>query len=297
MSPALLGAIEAGGTKFICAVGTPDGEILQQIRIATGTPAETIEQVLAFFRFQKESLAAIGIASFGPVQLNRNSPDYGFITSTPKLDWRNFDLLGAVRKGLRLPVAFDTDVNAAALAERHWGAARGLGSFMYVTVGTGIGGAAMIDGAILHGLSNPEMGHIRVPHDLIRDPFPGVCPYHGDCLEGLACGPAIEARWQASPDTLPPNHPAWPLEAEYLALACVNWICTLFPERVVFGGGVMRPDLFPALRAKVCDLLNGYLDVPQLTQDLDCYLMPSALGANAGVLGALVLASREAGPG
>jgi len=297
MSPALLGAIEAGGTKFICAVGTPDGEILQQIRIATGTPAETIEQVLAFFRFQKESLAAIGIASFGPVQLNRNSPDYGFITSTPKLDWRNFDLLGAVRKGLRLPVAFDTDVNAAALAERHWGAARGLGSFMYVTVGTGIGGAAMIDGAILHGLSHPEMGHIRVPHDLIRDPFPGVCPYHGDCLEGLACGPAIEARWQASPDTLPPNHPAWPLEAEYLALACVNWICTLFPERVVFGGGVMRPDLFPALRAKVCDLLNGYLDVPQLTQDLDCYLMPSALGANAGVLGALVLASREAGPG
>jgi len=270
MSPALLGAIEAGGTKFICAVGTPDGEILQQIRIATGTPAETIEQVLAFFRFQKESLAAIGIASFGPVQLNRNSPDYGFITSTPKLDWRNFDLLGAVRKGLRLPVAFDTDVNAAALAERHWGAARGLGSFMYVTVGTGIGGAAMIDGAILHGLSHPEMGHIRVPHDLIRDPFPGVCPYHGDCLEGLACGPAIEARWQASPDTLPPNHPAWPLEAEYLALACVNWICTLFPERVVFGGGVMRPDLFPALRAKVCDLLNGYLDVPQLTQDLDC---------------------------
>ena len=295
MSGPRFGAIEAGGTKFVCAVGTSDGKLLEQVRIPTGAPADTIEQVVKFFRSQRQVLQAIGIASFGPVQLDRSSPHYGFITSTPKSGWQYFDLAGAVSKRLSVSVAFDTDVNAAAEAERRWGAARGNRTFLYITVGTGIGGAAMIDDSILRGLSHPEMGHLLVPHDPIRDPFPGVCPYHGDCLEGLASGPAIEARWQADPQTLPPDHPAWPLEADYLAKACVNWICTVLPEKIVFGGGVMRRELFRALRVRVRDLLNGYLEFPEFAGDLECYLVPAGLGQDAGVLGALLLAMRQAG--
>lgn len=291
MSSTLLGAIEAGGTKFVCAVGTPEGELVRQTRIPTTSPAETIERVVAFFQSGGEALAAVGIASFGPVELDPGSPSYGFITSTPKLGWRNFDLVGALRTALRVPVAFTTDVNAAALAEGRWGGAQGLRTFLYVTVGTGIGGAAMIGGSILHGLSHPEMGHIRVPHDLTRDPFKGICPYHGDCLEGLASGPAMEARWQVSASALPVDHPAWALEAEYLALACVNWICTLSPGRIVLGGGLMRPHLFPLLRERVASLMNNYVEAPELSSRLEQYLVPSALEGRAGVLGGLMLAS------
>jgi fructokinase len=294
-SPAHFGAIEAGGSKFVCAVGTPDGKLLHRIRIPTTTPAETLPQVAAFFRSHGEDLTAIGIGSFGPIEMDRSSPRYGFITSTPKPGWSQCDLLGIVRKALGVPVAFDTDVNAAARAEARWGTARGLRSFMYVTVGTGIGAAAMIDKSILQGLSHPEMGHIRIPHDLTRDPFAGICPYHGDCLEGLASGPAIAARWKTSPAALPPEHSAWTLEAEYLALACVNWISTLVPERVIFGGGVMRPNIFPIMRSRVRTLLNSYIDLPELTGDLGSYLVPSTLEPDAGVLGALVLALQVAG--
>jgi fructokinase len=282
----LLGAIEAGGTKFICAVGTPSGELIQEQRIPTTTPAETMEQVIAFFRSRGDKPAAIGIGSFGPVQLDRDSPKYGFITSTPKTAWRDFDLVGTVRTALAVPVAFDTDVNAAALAESFWGAARTLRNFLYVTVGTGIGGGAMVEGSLLHGLSHPEMGHIRVPHDRKRDPFPGLCPYHGDCLEGLASGPALEARWGAAAETLAPDHQAWTLEADYLALACVNWICTLSPQKIVLGGGVMQPHLFPLLRDRVRALLNDYVEAPGI--------VPSPLEGRSGVLGALALAAREA---
>jgi fructokinase len=295
MSSVYLGAIEAGGTKFVCAVGTPQGELIRETRIPTSSPAETLEQVVAFFRSHGEALAAVGIASFGPVELNPSSPAYGFITSTPKVGWRNFDLRGAVRAALAVPAAFTTDVNAAALAESRWGAAQGLRTSMYVTVGTGIGGAAIIDGSILHGFSHPEMGHIRVPHDVIRDPFRGICPFHGDCLEGLASGPALEARWRASAPELAPDHPAWPLEAEYLALACVNWICTLSPGRIVLGGGLMRPHLFPLVREHVATLMNRYIDAPELANGIDQYVVPSALAGRAGVLGALLLASEQAG--
>jgi fructokinase len=295
MSSVRLGAIEAGGTKFVCAVGTPGGEILRQALIPTSTPVETVERVIKFFRSQDETLAAIGIGSFGPVELDRSSPRYGFIKSTPKISWRDFDLLGAVRKALPVPAAFNTDVNAAALGESRWGATKGLRTSLYVTVGTGIGGGAIIDHSILQGLSHPEMGHIRVPHDLTRDPFPGVCPYHGDCLEGLACGPAIEARWQVSPPMLPLDHPAWPLQAQYLALACVNWICTLTPHKIVLGGGLMRPHLFPLLRERVATLLNNYLDVPELRNRIGQFIVPSALEGRAGVLGALALAALEIG--
>src|SRR5215469_11438754 len=292
MNPVRLGAIEAGGTKFVCAVGMPSGELIDEVRIPTGQPEQTMEQAVAFFRAHAP-VAAVGIGSFGPLQLNRDSPQFGFITNTPKPGWRYFDLLRAVREALQVPVILDTDVNAAALAEAHWGAATGLRTFLYVTVGTGIGGAVLIGETPWHGLGHPEMGHIRVPHDLTRDPFPGICPYHGDCLEGLASGPALESRWQAPPSTLALDHPAWTMEAEYLGLACVNWICTLSPERIVLGGGVMRPNLFPLIRTRVYNLLNEYLDAPQLTQGLDRYIVPSALDGRAGVLGALLLASQR----
>lgn len=280
-----MGGIEAGGSKFVCATGSgpEDAEFAE---FPTTIPQETIGQVIDFFR-AREAVAAIGIASFGPIDPNPESPTYGYITSTPKAGWRNYDLAGAVQRALRIPIAFDTDVNAAALAESRWGAARGLRNFVYVTLGTGLGGGALIDGGLLHGRMHPEMGHIRVPHDRARDPFPGNCPYHGDCLEGLAAGPAIEARWGQPGHLLPAEHAAWALEAEYLALGIVNWTCTLSPERIVLGGGVMqRGELFPQIRERVAKLLNGYLNPPEI--------VPPELGTHAGVLGAIAMATNLA---
>jgi fructokinase len=277
-----VGGIEAGGSKFVCAAGSgpADADIAE---FPTTTPEETISRVAEFFH-ARPPVAAIGIASFGPIDPNTESPTFGYITSTPKLGWRNFDFAGAIRGALGKPIAFDTDVNAAALAESRWGAARGLRNFLYITVGTGLGGGAFIDGRLLHGRLHPEMGHIRVPHDRARDPFPGNCPYHGDCLEGLAAGPAIEARWGQPGRLLPDGHAAWDLEAEYLALGVVSWTCTLSPERVVLGGGVMqRTELFPKVRGRVGELLNGYLQPPEM--------VPPELGTRAGVLGALALAN------
>jgi fructokinase len=277
-----LGGIEAGGSKFRCATGTgpEDAEITE---FPTTTPQETIARVVEFFT-SREPVQAIGIASFGPIDPNPKSPAFGYITSTPKLGWRNFDFAGAVQGALRIPVAFDTDVNAAALAESRWGAARGSRSFLYVTVGTGLGAGAFIDGRLLHGRSHPEMGHIRIPHDRARDPFPGHCPYHGDCLEGLAAGPAIEARWGQLPDLLPDGHAAWDLEAEYLALGIASWTCTLSPEQIILGGGVMqRAELFPKIRSRVAELLNGYVELPGI--------VAPGLGTRSGVLGAIALAA------
>ena len=276
-----LGGIEAGGTKFVCAVGHPP-DALEFAEIPVTTPGETIGLALDFFK-ARPPVNAIGIASFGPVDLDPASPTYGHITWTPKLAWRNFDFADAIGRALRVPVAFDTDVNGAGLAERRWGAAQGLETFLYVTVGTGIGGGGMANGRMLHGRMHPELGHVRVPHDRERDPFPGNCPYHGDCLEGLAAGPAIEARWGRDPRRLPDDHPAWDLEARYLALGLVNAICVLSPQRIVLGGGVMaREELFPMIRGNVAELLNGYLDAPDI--------VPPSLGSRAGVLGAMALA-------
>ncbi|HTS47292.1 MAG TPA: ROK family protein [Bryobacteraceae bacterium] len=276
-----LGGIEAGGTKFVCAAGHPPDD-LELAEIPTTTPEQTISRVLEFFK-ARPALRAIGIASFGPVDLDPSSSTCGFITWTPKLAWRNFDFAGSVRKALRVPVAFDTDVNAAALAEGRWGAAQGLDTFLYLTVGTGIGGGGMANGRLLHGRTHPEMGHVRVPHDMARDPFPGNCPYHGDCLEGLAAAPAIQTRWGQDPSSLPDSHPAWDLEARYLALGLVNAICVLSPQRIILGGGVMtRQQLFPMIRGNVAELLNGYVDAPDI--------VPPSLGSRAGVLGAMALA-------
>src|SRR5688572_4415011 len=220
------GAIEAGGTKFVCGAGTgPDD--LDFIQFPTTSPAETIARAIDFFKGKQ--LAAVGIASFGPVDLKT-----GFITASPKAGWNNVDFVGTVRKALALPVGFDTDVNGAALAEARWGAAQGIDDFVYITVGTGIGGGAIVNGKLVHGRLHPEMGHVRIPRDP-TDSHPGSCPFHIDCLEGLAAGPALQARWGTASE-LPPAHPAWKLEAHYLALGIANLACTLSPQRIVLGG-------------------------------------------------------------
>ncbi|MBC7234232.1 MAG: ROK family protein [Chloroflexi bacterium] len=296
---ALYGGIEGGGTKFVCAVGTAPDDLRAEARFATTTPDETIARAIAFFREQhfEEPLTAIGIASFGPIDPNPTSPTFGYVTTTPKPGWAHTDFAGAVRRALGVPVGFDTDVNVAALGEHRWGAARGLDTFIYLTVGTGLGGGGMVNGELIHGLMHPEMGHIRVPHDWAADPYPGYCPYHGDCLEGLAAGPALEGRWQVRGEHLPPDHPAWPLEAHYLALGLVNLILPLSPQRIIMGGGVMEQrHLFPLIRVEVQRLLNGYLQIPAITTaaGLADYIVPPALGGRSGVLGAIALAERVA---
>jgi len=287
------GGIEAGGTKFVCAVGESPETIHDQIEFATTTPEETIGRAVEFFESFIEEIAAVGIGSFGPVDPDPGSPSYGMITTTPKPGWQNVDILGRIGSALSVPVAFDTDVNAAALGEHRWGAARGLHTFVYITVGTGIGGGAMVEGSLLHGLVHPEMGHFRIPHDPERDPFAGTCPFHGDCWEGLAAGPAIEERWGAPGEDLPEDHPAWPLEAHYVALGLMAVVCIISPQRIILGGGVMRRSfLFPLVRSELQDLLNGYVQDPAITEEIDATVVPPALGDRAGVLGAIALAAR-----
>jgi fructokinase len=292
----LWGGIEAGGTKFVCAVGTGPDDLRAEVRFPTTTPGETIGQAIQFFQQQKkEPLTAIGIASFGPVDLNPDSPTFGYITDTPKPGWAHTDFAGRIRRALGVPVGFDTDVNVAALGEYRWGAAQGLDTFIYLTIGTGIGGGGMVNGKLMHGLVHPEMGHVRIPHDRDRDPYAGSCPYHGDCLEGLAAGPALEERWGQRGETLPADHPAWPLEADYLAFGLVNIICVLSPQRIIIGGGVMQqPRLFPRVRRRVQELLNNYLPVPAILDHIDDYIVPPGLGDRAGVLGAMALAEHTA---
>lgn len=287
----LYGGVEAGGTKFVCAVGTGPNDLRAMATIPTTSPTATIAAVADFFRRQAQAVRAIGIGSFGPVDPNPARNTYGLITSTPKPGWGYTDLRGRLQELVGLPVAFETDVNAAAIGEHRWGAAQGLKNFLYLTVGTGIGGGAMVDGRLLHGLIHPEMGHIRIPRDPQRDPFPGCCPFHGDCLEGLASGPAIAQRTGLRAEELPLDHPVWDLEADYLALGLSNLICTLSPERVILGGGVMEQGhLFPLVRTKVQALLNGYVDSPALREGIAGYIVGAGLGARSGVLGAIALA-------
>lgn len=287
-----LGGIEAGGTKFVCAVGTDPDDIRSEIRFPTTTTEETIGRAIAFFEDQAKQveLAAIGIASFGPVDPNPISPTFGYITTTPKPGWAYADLAGAIGRALDLPVGFDTDVNGAALGEQRWGAAQGLDTFLYLTIGTGIGGGGMVGGQLMHGLVHPEMGHMRLPHDWQADPFKGACPYHGDCFEGMAAGPAMRARWGQPAETLPADHPVWQLEAHYLALALTNLIVVISPQRIILGGGVMsEPGLFSALRSEVLELLNGYVQSPAILQDINQYIVAPGLGNRSGVLGAIAL--------
>jgi fructokinase len=293
----LLGGIEAGGTKFVCAVGTGPENIKAETRFPTTTPGETIGRAIEFFKKQqqKQPLAAVGIASFGPVDPNPNSPTFGYITTTPKLGWAHTNFAGMVSQSLGVSVGFDTDVNVAALGEYRWGAAQGLDTFIYLTIGTGLGGGGLVNGRLMHGLIHPEMGHIRLPHDWQKDPYAGACPYHGDCLEGLAAGPALAGRWGQPGETLPDDHPAWELEARYLALALVNFICTLSPQRIIMGGGVMdKIQLFPMIRSQVQELLNGYVQAGDILKNIDQYIVPPGLGNRSGVLGAMALAQISA---
>ena len=294
MSP-FYGGIEAGGTKFVCAVGSGPHDITAEIRFPTTEPRETISRAVEFFRQQAASrtIDAIGIAAFGPLDPDPRSATFGFITSTPKPGWRNVDVAGAIHRALNAPVGFDTDVNGAALGEWRWGAAQGLENFVYLTIGTGIGGGGLLNGGLMHGLLHPEMGHMRVPHDWEDDPYAGHCPYHGDCLEGLASGPAIGERWQKPAEQLGDDHPAWELEARYLALALVNIVLTLSPQRIILGGGVMRQQaLFGLIRVQVQELLNGYVQSPAILDEIDSFIVPPGLDEKAGVLGAFALAER-----
>jgi fructokinase len=291
----LYGGVETGGTSCVCAVATGPGDIRAREEFATTSPTETIKRIAVFFRSHRLP-AAIGIGAFGPVDVDPRSPTWGQVTTTPKPGWAGTPLASTLRDQLNVPVAFDTDVNAAAVGEHRWGAQPCVPSLCYLTVGTGIGMGLVIDGRPVHGLVHPEAGHMRIPHNDDRDPFPGSCPAHGDCWEGLASGTALRQRWPAPPPQLPDDHPAWPLEADYLALGILSIVLVASPHRVVLGGGVTkRPQLLPMVRDRLRELVGGYLDTPLLGHDIDRYLVPPALGGNAGVLGAVALAQHSYG--
>jgi len=287
------GAVEAGGTKIVCLVGSDPDRIVAQTRIPTGTPARTLAEVVAFFRAAADEhgpLDAIGIASFGPLELRRAHPRYGCITTTPKPGWAGVDLVGPLRSAFGVPVGFDTDVNGAALGEGRWGAAQDVDTFVYLTVGTGVGGGAVIDGSVAHGLGHPEMGHLSVPRRP-GDDFPGSCPFHADCLEGMAGGAAIAARWGRPAERLDGDdlRRAVELEAAYLAAGLRNIVYTLAPQRIVIGGSVSAlPGLFSLIRARLAETLAGYPALPE--HSAEDFVTPAALGALAGPAGALVLA-------
>lgn len=286
----LVGGVETGGSWCVCALARGPGQIEAEEQFPTTDPETTLARIVEFFRVHSGA-RALGIGAFGPVDLDPSSARWGYVTTTPKPGWQGVSVAAVLRDALDLPVAFDTDVAAAALAEHRWGAGRGVDSLCYLTVGTGIGIGLVLDGRPWHGLVHPEAGHMRVPHDRERDPFTGNCPSHGDCWEGLASGGAVAARWQATPAELAPDHPAWELEAEYLALGILNLVLVASPRRVVVGGGVLeQPGLLAMIRARLPELLAGYLEAPELGSQVDRYLVAPELGDRAGVLGAIALA-------
>jgi fructokinase len=289
----LVGGVEAGGTKFVCAISDPSRRIVARETFPTRSPEQTISQVVAFFERHAhlDDLSHIGIASFGPIDLDEQSPSYGHITSTPKQDWRDYDIRRAIAEGTGVPhVSLDTDVNCAALGEWLWGAGRDCDPLLYVTLGTGIGAGALVNGRLLHGLVHPEIGHIRIPHDREVDPFAGSCPSHGDCWEGLASGAAIAARCGVSPSSLHPQHEIWHLVTAYAADGLTNLILAFSPQRIVVGGGLRSRVLGQQLLQHVRQQLNGYLRARTLQDDLAEYIVAPELGDDSGVLGAIALA-------
>ena len=282
-----IGALEAGGTKMVCAVGNENGEILKREVFPTTTPEETMPQMISFF--QREEVEALGIGCFGPIDPKKGSKTYGYITSTPKLAWQNYDIVGEFEKALHCPVGFDTDVNAAALGEAFYGITKGLQNSIYITVGTGIGVGVYSEGRLLHGMMHPEAGHIlmrRHPDDT----YEGWCPFHKDCLEGLAAGPALEKRWGSKGDTLTDREEVWEIESYYIAQACVNYCMILSPERIVLGGGVLKqPSLIPLIRKKFTELLADYIRTEEV-RDVEHYIVPASLNDNQGVMGCIRLA-------
>jgi fructokinase len=290
----LFGAVEAGGTKFVCAIGDESGKIHAEARFPTIDAHSTLAAVGDFLDAQRRArgrMTAIGVACFGPLILDKRSAKYGFIGNTPKAGWRDVDIAGMLAREFACPVGFDTDVNAAALAEQRWGAARDTRNLIYLTVGTGIGGGVLIDGAPLHGLLHPEIGHVHPRRHPLDVNFAGVCPFHGDCLEGLASGPAILARCGTDLSQLDAAHRQWQIQADYLGQLCAQLVLTLSPQRIVMGGGVMtQTRLFPFIRERMLHWLGGYIDRRELNAESERYVVPTALGAKAGVLGGLCLA-------
>lgn len=286
----ILGALEAGGTKMVMAIGDENGTIFEQTSIPTQTPSETMSKIIEYYK--NRNIEALGIGSFGPIDPDRSSKTYGFITSTPKLAWADYDLVGSIKKELDIPIGFDTDVNASALGEATWGSIQGHSSGIYITIGTGIGVGVYLEGKLLHGMLHPEAGHILLQKHS-QDDFDGVCPYHPNCFEGLASGPAIEKRWGSKAYELKNRDEVWDLEAYYIAQGLVNYILTLAPHKIVLGGGVMHQEqLFPLIRSKVINLLNGYVNTKQL-KDIDNYIVPATLKDNQGIMGCLQLARLE----
>ncbi len=286
-----IGALEAGGTKMVLGVFTEAGEELERITLPTLSPEETVPPMRAFF--DRHGIDALGVGSFGPLELSPAAPNYGSITSTPKLKWRDYPLLSALVGDSGIPSAIDTDVNAAVLAEAELGAAKGLTDVVYITVGTGVGGGVLSGGKLVHGLLHPEVGHMLLrPHKDDTNPR-GVCPYHDGCLEGLAAGPAIGARVGGDARDLPDDHVTFAIEAEYLAQMCVNLILTLSPQRILLGGGVMqREALFPMVRARTQALLGGYVQSPAVLLHIDQMIVPPALYPVSGLVGAYLLGKR-----
>ncbi|MDR1625211.1 MAG: ROK family protein [Spirochaetia bacterium] len=298
-SDGVFASVEAGGTKFVCALGSAPDAILESTVIPTQTPEKTLPAAVGFLKAAEKKhgkIRAIGVCSFGPVGVDRDSPDYGRITTTPKALWRGTDILGAFRSAFAVPAGFDTDVNGAALGEARWGAARGKSHVLYITVGTGVGGGALVRGLPLHGLVHPEMGHIRVPHNREADPYPGACPWHGDCLEGLVCGPALAERCGKPARDIAPGDPVWDLAAGYLAAAAATFTLVLSPEIIILGGGVMQsPGLLDKIRNRLPEFLGGYIAAEPLASDIKSYIAAPGLGNLSGVAGGFVLARQAAG--
>lgn len=292
MSDILVGGIEAGGTHCKCVIGTTSGDILSSASFSTTTPDETIAQVLNFFTQSQHRIEALGIAHFGPVDIDQKSPGFGRILKAPKKGWSDVDVVGRYRSVLQVPVAFQSDVNAAAIGEAALGAGRGLSNFVYVTVGTGIGGGVMINGRLLHDARHPEIGHMLVGRDHRLDTYAGCCPFHQDCLEGLASGPALKGRWGIAGENLGPDHPAWALQAQYLATLCVNLANFYVPEKIIFGGGVMQQPFLPAMiLERYLALMQGYMQ--HITADAgNDFIVASPLQGNAATRGALLMAGQ-----
>ncbi len=285
-----IGALEAGGTKMVCAIGDEYGNIAERISIPTKTPETTMPKIIEFFKAAK--VEAIGVGCFGPVDLNKSSAQYGYITSTPKLSWRYFDILGVMKKELNVPVGFDTDVNASALGEATYGITQGLDVSLYITIGTGVGVGVYMNGQLLHGMLHPEAGHILL-RKKDEDTFEGICPYHKNCFEGLAAGPAIEKRYGKSAIELSDCEEVWRLEAYYIAQALYNYTCMLSPNKIVLGGGVMHQEqLYPIIREEYIKIMNGYIDTKEV-RDIENYIVAPTLNDNQGILGCLELAKRE----
>lgn len=286
----ILGALEAGGTKMVCAIGDENGNIFEQVSIPTETPEITMPKMISYFK--EKGIEALGIGCFGPIDPDPDSDTYGYITSTPKLAWANYNIVGAFRDALECPVGFDTDVNGSVLGEVTFGQAKGKKCVVYVTIGTGVGAGIYIEGKLLHGMLHPEAGHILMKKRA-DDTYGGKCPYHKTCMEGLAAGPAIEERWGKKAIELKDNQAVWDLEAYYIAQALANYILILSPDMIILGGGVMHQEqLFPLIRKYVTEMLNGYIKTEELA-DLDHYIVPASLHDDQGIMGCLELARRS----